>query len=244
MAGKSTFLRQVALICLLGQVGSMVPCARARWGLVDRIFTRVGAQDDIAAGRSTFMVEMEEMALILAQSTARSLLILDEIGRGTSTYDGLSIAQAILEYLHDQPGMARRVLFATHYHELTALERALPAMRNFRVEVIETEADGELKIAFLHRIVAGGADRSYGINVAQLAGLPSAVLDRAAQVLAHRELDRPLAPETGLEQQLSLPLIPPHPVMVELEQLRIEGMTPLEALQKIAEWQRQAGERR
>ncbi|HVB52806.1 MAG TPA: DNA mismatch repair protein MutS [Candidatus Acidoferrales bacterium] len=243
MAGKSTFLRQVALICLLGQVGSMVPCSRARWGLVDRIFTRVGAQDDIAAGRSTFMEEMEEMALILAQATPRSLLILDEIGRGTSTYDGMSIAQAILEYLHDQPGMARRVLFATHYHELTSLERALPAMRNFRVEVIETEVEGELRIAFLHRIVAGGADRSYGINVAQLAGLPRGVLDRAAQVLAGREADRPLAPLSGPEQQLSLPLIPPHPVMVELEHLEIDGMTPLEALQKIAQWQRQAGER-
>jgi DNA mismatch repair protein MutS len=242
MAGKSTFLRQVALICLLGQMGSMVPCTKARWGLVDRIFTRIGAQDDIASGRSTFMVEMEEMALILAQATPRSLLILDEIGRGTSTYDGMSIAQAILEYLHDQTGMARRVLFATHYHELTTLERALPALRNFRVEVIETEEDGELRIAFLHRIVAGGADRSYGINVAQLAGLPSWVLDRAAQVLAEREADRPLASLGGAEQQLSLPLSPAHPVMVELERLKIDGMTPLEALQKIADWQRRAGE--
>ncbi|MGH7642856.1 MAG: DNA mismatch repair protein MutS [Candidatus Dormibacteria bacterium] len=242
MAGKSTFLRQVALICLLGQVGSMVPCSRAKWGLVDRIFTRVGAQDDIVAGRSTFMVEMEEMALILAQATSRSLLILDEIGRGTSTYDGMSIAQAILEYLHDQPNMARRVLFATHYHELTTLERELPALRNFRVEVIEMEADGELRIAFLHRIVAGGADRSYGINVAQLAGLPQPVLDRATQVLAAREAERPLGPLQGPEQQLALPLDPPHPVMVELEQLEVDGMTPLEALQKIARWQRLAGE--
>ncbi|MGC1194002.1 MAG: DNA mismatch repair protein MutS, partial [Candidatus Dormiibacterota bacterium] len=242
MAGKSTFLRQVALICLLGQMGSMVPCTKARWGLVDRIFTRIGAEDDIASGRSTFMVEMEEMALILAQATPRSLLILDEIGRGTSTYDGMSIAQAILEYLHDQPGMARRVLFATHFHELTTLERSLPALRNFRVEVIESEEDGELRIAFLHRIVAGGADRSYGINVAQLAGLPSWVLDRAAQVLSRREADRPLAPSSGGEQQLSLPLSPAHPVMVELEQLKIDDMTPLEALEKIADWQRRAGE--
>ena len=242
MAGKSTFLRQVALICLLGQIGSMVPCTKARWGLVDRIFTRIGAQDDIASGRSTFMVEMEEMALILAQATPRSLLILDEIGRGTSTYDGMSIAQAILEYLHDQLGMARRVLFATHYHELTTLERALPALRNFRVEVIETEEDGELRIAFLHRIVAGGADRSYGINVAQLAGLPTWVLGRAAQVLAGRESERPLASLSGAEQQLALPLNPAHPVIVELEHLKIEGMTPLEALQQIAEWQRRAGE--
>ncbi len=242
MAGKSTLLRQVALICLLGQVGSMVPCSRARWGLIDRIFTRVGAQDDLAAGRSTFMVEMEEMALILAQATARSLLILDEIGRGTSTYDGMSIAQAILEHLHDQPQMARRVLFATHYHELTSLEGALPAMRNFRVEVVETEEQGELRIAFLHTIVAGGADRSYGINVAQLAGIPRRVLDRAEQILAGREQDRPLSLKGDSQHQLSLPLSPPHPVMVELKGLEIDGMTPLEALKKIADWQRQAGE--
>jgi DNA mismatch repair protein MutS len=242
MAGKSTFLRQVALICLLGQVGSLVPCVRAHWGLVDRIFTRVGAQDDIAAGRSTFMVEMEEMALILGQSSPRSLLILDEIGRGTSTYDGMSIAQAILEHLHNRPGMARRVLFATHYHELTALERSLPALRNFRVEVVEDAVGGEPRITFLHQIVAGGADRSYGINVAQLAGLPPAILDRAAEVLARRESDRPLGSRTVLEHQLTLPLGPPHPVMVELGRLQVDGMTPLEALQKIAEWQRQAGE--
>ncbi|MFZ0169721.1 MAG: DNA mismatch repair protein MutS [Candidatus Dormiibacterota bacterium] len=242
MAGKSTFLRQVALICLLGQVGSMVPCSRARWGVVDRIFTRIGAQDDLAAGRSTFMVEMEEMSQILAQSSPRSLLILDEIGRGTSTYDGLSIAQAILEHLHGQPGMARRVLFATHYHELTALDATLPALRNYRVEVIETEQGGELQIAFLHRIVAGGADRSYGINVAQLAGLPSSVLDRAAQILAGREADRPLSPVAATELQMQLPLVPAHPVMVELGELQLDGMTPLEALQKLADWQRQAGE--
>jgi DNA mismatch repair protein MutS len=243
MAGKSTFLRQVALICLLGQIGSMVPSDQAHWGLVDRIFTRVGAQDDIASGRSTFMVEMEEMALILEQATPRSLLILDEIGRGTSTYDGMSIAQAILEYLHNQPDMARRVLFATHYHELTALANSLPALRNYRVEVIETEAGGRPRIAFLHRIVAGGADRSYGINVAQLAGLPQPVLDRAAQVLAGLEADRPLSVPGGGELQLALPLTPAHPVMVELERLSIDAMTPLEALQQIAAWQRQAGEK-
>ena len=242
MAGKSTFLRQVALICLLGQVGSMVPCVRASWGLIDRIFTRVGAQDDIAAGRSTFMVEMEEMALILTQSSSRSLLILDELGRGTSTYDGMSIAQAILEYLHDHSGMARRVLFATHYHELTALERSLAALRNYRVEVVEGGVGVEPRITFLHQIVAGGADRSYGINVAQLAGLPQGVVDRAAEVLARRESERPLGGGGDQEQQLALPLTPTHPVMLELEGLRVDGMTPLEALQKIAEWQRQAGE--
>jgi DNA mismatch repair protein MutS len=243
MAGKSTFLRQVALICLLGQVGSMVPCASARWGLVDRIFTRVGAQDDIASGRSTFMVEMEEMALILGQASPRSLVILDEIGRGTSTYDGMSIAQAILEHLHDHPGMPRRVLFATHYHELTALAEELPKLRNYRVEVVETEQGGEAQVVFLHRIVAGGADRSYGINVAQLAGLPRSVVDRAGQILAGREVERPLSDPGPRDQQLALPLTPSHPVVVELEQLSIEGMTPLEALQKIADWQRRVGER-
>ena len=242
MAGKSTFLRQVALICLLGQVGSMVPCASARWGLVDRIFTRVGAQDDIASGRSTFMVEMEEMALILSQASPRSLVILDEIGRGTSTYDGMSIAQAILEHLHDHPGMPRRVLFATHYHELTALAEELPKLRNYRVEVVEREEGGEAQVVFLHRIVAGGADRSYGINVAQLAGLPRSVVDRAARILADREAERPLSEPKPPDQQLALPLTVPHPVMVELEQLSIEGMTPLEALQRIADWQRRAGE--
>jgi DNA mismatch repair protein MutS len=185
---------------------------------------------------------MEEMSQILVQSSPRSLLILDEIGRGTSTYDGMSIAQAILEYLHGQPGMARRVLFATHYHELTALDATLPALRNYRVEVIETEQRGELKIAFLHRIVAGGADRSYGINVAQLAGLPTPVLDRAAQILAGREADRPLSPVAAAELQMQLPLAPAHPVMVELGELQLDGMTPLEALQKLADWQRQAGE--
>jgi DNA mismatch repair protein MutS len=210
--------------------------------VVDRIFTRIGAQDDLAAGRSTFMVEMEEMSQILAQSSPRSLLILDEIGRGTSTYDGMSIAQAILEYLHGQPGMARRVLFATHYHELTALDASLPALRNYRVEVVETKERGVLQIAFLHRIVAGGADRSYGINVAQLAGLPSPVLDRAAEILAGREADRPLSPVAVAELQLQLPLVPEHPVMIELGELQLEGMTPLEALQKLAAWQRQAGE--
>jgi DNA mismatch repair protein MutS len=152
----------------------------------------------------------------------------------------MSIAQAILEYLHNQPDMARRVLFATHYHELTALANSLPALRNYRVEVIETEAGGRPRIAFLHRIVAGGADRSYGINVAQLAGLPQPVLDRAAQVLAGLEADRPLSVP---ELQLALPLTPAHPVMVELERLSIDAMTPLEALQQIAAWQRQAGEK-
>jgi DNA mismatch repair protein MutS len=241
MAGKSTFLRQVALICLLGQVGSLVPCRAARWGLVDRIFTRVGAQDDLAGGRSTFMVEMAEMAEILGQATPRSLLVLDELGRGTSTYDGMSIAQAILEYLHDSPRVAGRVLFSTHYHELTSLER-LPALRNYRAEVDEQGGEAPLQVTFLHTIVPGGADRSYGLNVAHLAGIPSPVVERAAEILASLELEHPVAaPELG-GQQLSLPLPAAHPVVDELRSLRVDAMTPLEALQKISDWQRSTGD--
>ncbi|MGH7611340.1 MAG: DNA mismatch repair protein MutS [Candidatus Dormibacteria bacterium] len=242
MAGKSTFLRQVAVICLLGQIGSGVPCRRARWGLVDRIFTRVGAHDEIAAGRSTFLVEMQEMAAILKGAGPQSLLVLDEIGRGTSTYDGMSIARALLEHLHDDRSSARRVLFATHYHELTALEATLPALRNHRVEVLEESREGKARVTFLHRIVPGGADRSYGIHVAGLAGLPKMVVDRAQQILEQLESQRPLGAGAGREQgqQLALPLAPAHPLVGELEELRLEEMTPLQALQKLADWQRAA----
>jgi len=240
MAGKSTFLRQVALICLLGQVGSLVPCRVAHWGMVDRIFTRVGAQDDLAGGRSTFMVEMSEMAEILARATSRSLLLLDEVGRGTSTYDGMSLAQAILEYLHDTPSIAARVLFSTHYHELTALDR-LAALRNYRAEVVEEGAGASARVTFLHTIVPGGADRSYGLNVAQMAGLPAAVLVRAAAILAGLEAARPVAAAALGGEQLPLPMPIPDPVVEELRQLSLDSMTPLEALQKIADWQRAAG---
>ncbi|MGH7639563.1 MAG: DNA mismatch repair protein MutS [Candidatus Dormibacteria bacterium] len=244
MAGKSTFLRQVAVVCLLGQLGAPVPCARARWGLVDRIFTRVGAHDDIASGRSTFMVEMEEVALILARATPRSLVVLDELGRGTSTYDGMSIAQAVLEHLHDAPSSPRRVLFATHFHELTALERSLPGLRNHRVDVAETDSGGDKAIAFLHRVVPGGADRSYGIHVARLAGLPAPVLVRADAILAEREAAAPLGAGAADVAQLDLPLAQRHPMLEDLGRLELESMTPLEALQKIAEWQRQVEVRR
>ena len=166
MSGKSTFLRQVALIVLMAQMGSFVPAASARVGLVDRIFTRIGAQDEIHAGQSTFMVEMIETANILHHATPRSLLVLDEIGRGTSTYDGVSIAWAVVEYIHNHPHLRSKTLFATHYHELTQLADLLPGVRNYNVAV--SEADG--KVVFLHKIVAGGADRSYGIHVGQLAG--------------------------------------------------------------------------
>jgi DNA mismatch repair protein MutS len=229
MAGKSTFLRQAAVIVLLAQCGSFVPADQAIVGLVDRIFTRVGAHDDIAAGMSTFMVEMTETANILNHATRASLVILDEVGRGTSTYDGVSIAQAVVEYLHDSPRLGCRTLFATHYHELTALAERLPRVRNQRVEVLE---EGET-VRFLHRVVPGGADRSYGIHVAALAGLPSGVIARARQVLGELERQRPLEPP---EQQLGLPMeLAPDPLRKELEDIEPDTLSPLEALQKLYE---------
>ncbi|MEE8374259.1 MAG: DNA mismatch repair protein MutS, partial [Dehalococcoidia bacterium] len=183
MAGKSTYLRQVAVIVLLAQIGSFVPADSATVGIVDRIFTRVGLQDDLITGQSTFMIEMLETANILNNATSKSLIILDEIGRGTSTYDGLSIAQAVAEYIHNHPRLGAKTLFATHYHELVALADFLPRVKNFNVAA--SEEDG--KVVFLRRIVPGGADKSYGIHVAQLAGLPRAVVHRADEVLAELE---------------------------------------------------------
>ncbi|MDP3065092.1 MAG: DNA mismatch repair protein MutS, partial [Chloroflexota bacterium] len=185
MSGKSTYIRQVALLMLMAQVGSFIPADSATIGLVDRIFTRVGLQDDLATGQSTFMVEMVETATILHQATARSLVILDEIGRGTSTYDGLSIARAVAEYLHNHPRLGCKTLFATHYHELTELTKLLPRARNLSVAVVEEEG----RVVFLHRIVPGGADKSYGVHVAQLAGLPRSVTSRAWEVLRQLESD-------------------------------------------------------
>ena len=242
MAGKSTYLRQVALIVLLAQTGSFVPADEARIGLVDRIFTRVGLQDDLASGQSTFMVEMVETAAILHHATARSLVVLDEIGRGTSTYDGLSIAQAVAEYIHNSPRLGCRTLFATHYHELTELARRLPRVRNFNVAVSEEAGD----VVFLYRIVPGGADRSYGVHVGGMAGLPKAVVQRAWELLAEHETDaqRPArrgakkAPDpTSAGQQLPLLGAPPGPSAVEeaLAALDIDSMTPLDALNKLFE---------
>jgi DNA mismatch repair protein MutS len=229
MAGKSTYLRQAALIVLMAQCGSFVPAIAASIGLADRIFTRVGAHDDLAAGMSTFMVEMTETANILNHATRASLVILDEVGRGTSTYDGVSIAQAVVEYVHESPRLGCRTLFATHYHELTALADRLPRVRNQRVEVLE-EGDA---VRFLHRVVPGGADRSYGIHVAALAGLPPQVIARARQVLAELEKQRPLEPA---ELQLGLPLAAePDPIRKELEALELDRLSPLEALQKLYE---------
>ena len=229
MAGKSTYLRQVALIVLLAQCGSLVPAKSASIGLVDRIFTRVGAHDDLAAGMSTFMVEMTETANILNHASRSSLVVLDEVGRGTSTYDGVSIAQAVVEHIHDSPRLGCRTLFATHYHELTALADVLGRVRNERVEVAEEGGS----IRFLHRVVAGGADRSYGIHVAALAGLPPQLIARAREVLAELERQRPLEP---VEQQLALPLVAAESeVRQELSTIELDGLSPLEALQKLYE---------
>jgi DNA mismatch repair protein MutS len=227
MAGKSTYLRQAAMIVLLAQCGSFVPAEHAVIGLADRVFTRVGAHDDISAGMSTFMVEMTETAYILNHATRSSLVIFDEVGRGTSTYDGVSIAQAVVEHLHDSPKLGCRTLFATHYHELTALAERLPRVRNERVEVLE-EGD---TVRFLHRVVPGGADRSYGIHVAAVAGLPSGVIARARHVLGELERQRPLEPP---EVQLGLPIdVAPDPIRKELEEIDPASLSPLEALQKL-----------
>ena len=239
MAGKSTFIRQVALITLMAQVGSFVPATEAHIGIVDRIFTRVGLQDDLATGQSTFMVEMVETAAILNQATPQSLVILDEIGRGTSTYDGLSIARAVIEHLHNDPRLGCKTLFATHYHELTELAAALPGVRNYSVAV--TDEDSE--VVFLHRIIPGGANRSYGVHVARLAGLPPGVVNRAWEVLGDlesaRESGRKRSARPTPSQQLTL--FPAASSLADaVRGLDVSNMTPLEALNKLYELQEQA----
>ncbi len=239
MAGKSTYIRQVALITLLAQVGSFVPATEALIGLVDRIFTRVGLQDDLATGQSTFMVEMVETAAILNQATPRSLVILDEIGRGTSTYDGLSIARSVIEHLHNDPRLGCKTLFATHYHELTQLAASLPGVRNFSVAVTEEGND----VVFLHRIVPGGADKSYGVHVARLAGLPPGVINRAWEVLTDLETQ---SNQSGRRQSRAAPsrqlaLFSPGSDLADaVRALDVPNMTPLEALNKLYELQEQA----
>ena len=235
MAGKSTYLRQAALIVLMAQMGSFVPADSARIGLVDRIFTRIGAQDEIHAGQSTFMVEMIEAATILHHATSRSLLILDEIGRGTSTYDGVSIAWAVIEYIHNHPHLRAKTLFATHYHELTQLAELLPGVRNYNVAV--SEADG--KVVFLHKIVPGGADRSYGIHVAQLAGLPAPVIQRATEIMAELEKTSGRAVKINPNAAQQAMLFPESsPLLNELKELDVNSLSPIEALNKLFEWQR------
>ena len=243
MSGKSTYLRQVALIVLLAQVGSFVPAEQATVGIVDRIFTRIGAGEDIAAGQSTFMVEMVETANILHNATPRSLIILDEIGRGTSTYDGLSIARAVAEYIHNSPRLGAKTLFATHYHEMVELAGYLPRVKNFNVAVRE---EGQ-EVIFLYKIVPGGVDRSYGIHVAQLAGLPRSVVHRAREVLEDLEGDsrtaKPLSKKRRREAAQQLSFLPPKsPLLEELEKLDLDAMNPLEALNKLYEMKKRAGE--
>jgi DNA mismatch repair protein MutS len=237
MAGKSTYIRQAALLTILAQIGSFVPAKQARIGLADRIFARVGASDELGRGQSTFMVEMTETARILHAATERSLVILDEIGRGTSTYDGISLAWAVTEFLHDAIGC--RTLFATHYHELTELSTTLKNSRNWNVAVREDD-DG---VVFLHKIVAGAADKSYGIHVAKLAGIPIQVVERARVILETLENDHvdrnglPTVPprRTGStsERQLELFHVVEHPVIDKLRELKPERMTPLEALETL-----------
>ncbi len=244
MAGKSTYIRQVALITLMAQIGSFVPARSARIGIADRIFARVGASDELSRGQSTFMVEMTETARILNTASEKSLVILDEIGRGTSTYDGLSLAWAIVEYLHDQIGC--RTLFATHYHELTDLQQTLAGVRNLNVAVKEWQDD----VVFLHKIVEGAADKSYGIHVARLAGVPTDVNERAKQILARLEAEhldgqgRPRIPPPHLERKrgdIQLTLFGPaeHPLLDEVRELDVNQLTPVEALLQIQRWKGQ-----
>lgn len=244
MAGKSTYLRQVALIVLLAQIGSYVPAERASIGLVDRIFTRIGAQDDLATGQSTFMVEMIETANILHHATPRSLIILDEIGRGTSTYDGLSIARAVVEYLHNNRRCGARTLFATHYHELVEVAKLLPRIRCMNVAV--TEEDGN--VVFLRKIVPGGADRSYGVHVAQLAGIPRPVIHRAEEILTELEHKGEIKARRKAMRDITMPAAwqmtllasEPHPLVEEIKNLAIDELTPIEAISKLYELQQKA----
>jgi len=232
MAGKSTYMRQVALIVLMAQMGSFVPARSAKIGLVDRVFTRIGASDDLASGQSTFMVEMSEVASILKHATARSLLILDEIGRGTSTYDGMSIARAVLEHVANPKKLGAKTLFATHYHELSTIENELPNVKNYNIAV---KKRGDQMI-FLRKIVPGATDDSYGVEVAKLAGLPNSVVSRAREILGELESQdcRPKAaapiPE---DDQVSMLDLRSQQVCAALEAITVETLTPIEAMNEL-----------
>ena len=244
MAGKSTYIRQTAIITLMAQVGSFVPASEASIGLVDRIFTRVGLQDDLTTGQSTFMVEMVETAAILNQATPRSLVVLDEIGRGTSTYDGLAIARSVIEHLHNDRRLRCKTLFATHYHELTELASVLPGVRNFTVAAVEEDGN----VVFLHRIVPGGADKSYGVHVARLAGLPAGVVNRAWEVLSDLEKNgggrtRARKRRPQIEPSAQIPLFASTQSLAdEVKDLDIPNLTPLEAINRLYDLQRKARE--
>ncbi|MBQ1587023.1 MAG: DNA mismatch repair protein MutS, partial [Ruminococcus sp.] len=235
MAGKSTYMRQIALIVLMAQMGSFVPASSAKIGIVDSIFTRVGASDDLASGQSTFMVEMNEVANIVKNATSKSLLILDEIGRGTSTFDGMSIARAVLEYCADKKKLGAKTLFATHYHELSVMEQLLDGVKNYSIAVKKRGDD----ITFLRRIVPGGADDSYGIEVAKLAGVPNTIINRAKEILADLESGKA---ETIIEKvnvnedtQLSLMGVASSPVIDKLKSVDLNTLTPIEAMNLLYE---------
>lgn len=236
MAGKSTYMRQVALICLMAQIGSFVPAKSAHIGVVDRIFTRIGASDDLAAGQSTFMVEMSEVAEILKNATNRSLLILDEIGRGTSTYDGMSIARAVLEHCADKKKLGAKTLFATHYHELSALEGAIPGVRNYHMAAKKRQDD----VIFLRKLVSGGADQSYGIEVAQLAGVPAWIIRRGREILKELEAGERPAPvqskEEESEEQMGFADLAGQAVLEELRKVELNTLTPIEAMNLLYGW--------
>ena len=241
MAGKSTYIRQVAVIALMAQIGSFVPAASAQIGICDRIFTRVGLQDDLSMGQSTFMVEMVETAAILNHATPRSLIVLDEIGRGTSTYDGLALARAVAEHIHNNPRLGCKTLFATHYHELTQLADVLPRAFNYNVVVAEDKG----QVVFLRNIAPGGADRSYGVHVARLAGMPASVVKRAWEVLAELEdggvVKAAPSRRRGSPTAQQMPLLSFSPAVVdELLSLDVASMTPLDAINRLYELQERA----
>lgn len=251
MSGKSTYIRQVAIITFMAQIGSFVPADEAIIGLTDRIFARIGAQDEIHAGQSTFMVEMIETARLLSGSSSRSLLILDEVGRGTSTYDGLAIARSVIEYIHNNPRLNCRTLFATHYHELTELPNILPRAQNYNVAVSERGDN----IAFLHKVISGGADRSYGVHVAQIAGMPRPVVERARELLQQLEADsgnfklNVAASGTKTKQEepaqfsfFDLEGGKLNPAIKTLRDINVDNLSPIEALTKLYELKRMAGE--
>jgi len=239
MAGKSTYMRQVALICLMAQIGSFVPADEATIGIVDRIFTRVGASDDLSTGQSTFMVEMSEVANILNNATCKSLLILDEIGRGTSTYDGLSIAWSTVEFIANKEKIGARTLFATHYHELTELENKVDGVKNYCIAVKEKGED----VIFLRKIVEGGADESYGVHVAKLAGIPNTVITRANKILKdlkeqnfvyevnNNKVQKDAVPTFG---QMDLYNYRLGEIAEELEKVNLDELTPINALNILA----------
>src|SRR3989344_1616162 len=238
MAGKSTYIRQVALIAILAQMGSYVPATSTRMGIIDKIFSRIGASDDIARGQSTFMVEMSETANILNNATSRSLVLLDEIGRGTSTYDGISIAWAVAEYLVCHPKITPKTLFATHYHELQSLSQKYQKIKNYQMAVEGKKGEP----IFLHKVVPGGASHSYGIAVAKLAGVPTDVIYRAVEVLRKLEERKVETPVGKLDiappDQMTLFKHEDHPIMKELKGLEVDTMTPLEALETLALWKK------